>query len=140
MSTQVLDNPILDAKNILETDGWIVGSFKCDDTGKRCAVGALRAACGLPEFFATLDGAPVRRGFGGKKAKKIYDDAVRILADACDPRWRSTYSFLIIQEGLGDRTAAEQAVIDYNDGRAYTAQGRKAVLNRFAKAAAKWAA
>lgn len=41
-------NPITDAIDILNTDGWVKGEFRCEE-GSRCAVGALRAAYGMFE-------------------------------------------------------------------------------------------
>lgn len=131
---QPVTNPataLAEAKFLLETDGWIVGNWKCE-TGKRCAAGAVRAACGhyeRPESYS-LDEA---------YSDPAYVESITALAAAIKPTWYlrdydSRDDYLRATTPASRAVYAEDFVADYNDARIETASGRNAVLRRFDKA------
>lgn len=121
------------AKKILETDGWVVGAFRCDE-GKHCAVGALRAAVLGSPYLADSGGwTPTYRAAieALATATSGRQEVKRAIADATEEAARWDYNLL---DEVSDRL--EALVIDFNDTRVENAAGRKAVLARFDKAAA----
>lgn len=135
------------AEDILRTDGWIVGAMKCGGSGKRCAVGAIRAACGIREHGNS----------GSRLKKEAYALALHALATAINPHYKGSKAMKPfirdeVDVAWGDPLpkfdtltkasqieALEQYIIDFNDGRAENDQGRRTILRRFAKAARLYA-
>lgn len=136
-------NPLLDAEQILLTDGWITGSMMKCGTGERCAVGALRAACGISEH------SPAQR----KRLSETYVRSLHLLAAAINPHYKGSKAMQAeirceVTPGIGEPTpkfdtltpqqqvdALESFIIQYNDGRVENQAGRNAVLRKFVKAA-----
>lgn len=137
-------NPLEEAENMLRTDGWTVGTFKCDD-GKRCAVGALRAACGMRENTGKT-----------RFRSRVYLKSLIALAAAIDKNFKSHMDYEI-QSAIGvfhgmptpafdtlsreyQIVALEEFVWTYNDNRSADRKGRNMILRRFTKAAKAYAA
>lgn len=139
-------NPLEEAENILRTDGWTVGTFKCDD-GKRCAVGALRVACGMRENTGKT-----------RFRNRVYLRSLTALAAAIDKNYKSHMAYEIrgavsaTSYFYGQPTPAfdsltreqqiaalEEFVWTFNDNQTDDRKGRNMILRRFTKAAEAYA-
>jgi hypothetical protein len=70
-------NPLIDAASILQADGWVRGSYVCEE-GKKCLAGAVRAACGILPSPETETSEFVEK----YTTRKWYQDGVRRSARA----------------------------------------------------------